>query len=179
MVEKYGKKTKELMIGELKDVFSENKGFILSSIDNIKASDMDKLRKKMRQSGTKYMVLKNRLCEIALKDAGIKEISGTSKEKKVLGIGLIKEDPVLVAKLMAEFSKKNKGFVIAQGYLEGQAMSSERVQTLAELPGREQLLSMVVRTMNAPVTSFVGVLSSIVKSLVYALNAVKEKKEQE
>ncbi len=106
MVEKIRKKTTELMIGELKDVFSENKGFILSSIDNIKASDMDKLRKKMRQSGTKYMVLKNRLAEIALKDAGIKEISGTSKEKKVLGIGLIKEDPVLVAKLMAEFSKK-------------------------------------------------------------------------
>jgi len=71
IAEKYGKKVRELMVKEMGQVFSQNKGFVLSSIENIKASDMDGFRKKMRQSGTKYMVIKNRLAKIALEEAGI------------------------------------------------------------------------------------------------------------
>ena len=179
MAEKYGKKTKKLMIDEMKEVFSENKGFIFSSINNIKASEIDKLRKKMRQSGSYYMVLKNRLAERALKDAGIESFSDKVNEKKVLGIGLIKKDPVQVAKLMAEFAKANKGFKLSEGYLEGQVLAAEKVKELSELPGREQLIAMVVNIINAPISGFVGVLGAINRSLVCVMNAIKEKKEKE
>jgi len=179
MAEKYGKKVKELMIREMKDVFSEKKGFVISSFENVKAAEMDTFRKKMRQSGSRYMVIKNRLARIALENAGISELHETMSEKKVLGIGIIEEDPVLVAKLMMEFSKKNKGFKVADGYLEGRPLAAKRIKELSELPGREQLIAMVVGTLNAPISNFVGVLSSVVKKILYVLNAVKEKKEKE
>ena len=99
------------------------------------------------------------------------------EERQNIGVGVIKEDPVKIAKLMMEFSKKNKNFKIANGYLEGNVITAEKVKELAQLPGREQLLAMVLSMMNAPITGFVGVLSSIVRSLCYALNAIKEKKE--
>jgi large subunit ribosomal protein L10 len=179
MAEKYGKKVRELMIREMKDVFSGKKGFVISSFENVKASEMDTFRKKMRQSGSRFMVIKNRLARIALKEAGISELNETMSEKKVLGIGIIEEDPVLVAKLMMEFSKKNKGFKVADGYLEKQPLAAERIKELSELPGREQLIAIVVGTLNAPISNFVGVLSSVVKKILYVLNAVKEKKEKE
>ena len=179
MVEKYGKKVRELMVKEIKDVLTENKGVIFSSVDRIKAADIDKLRKTMRQAGSRYLIVKNKLAQIALEEVKIDGLTDTVKEKKTLGIGIIKEDPVQIAKLLMEFAKKNKGFSVSNGYLDGRSMEAERVKALSELPGREQLLAMVVGMMNAPISSFVGVLSSVLRSVLYALNAVKEKKEKE
>jgi len=177
MTEKYGKKVKELMTGEMKKVFSENEGFIFSSIENIKATEMDKLRKKMRQSGSKYMVVKNRLAELALTEANLTELSDAVREHKILGVGVIEKDPVLIAKLLAEFAKENKGFNISKGYLDGRVLTKDEIKHLSELPGREQLLSMVLSMMNAPITGFACVLSAVVKSVLYALKAVSEKKQ--
>ena len=177
MAEKYGKKVKEKMIKEVKGIVSEEKGFVLSSIENIKASEIDVFRKKVRQSGSKYFVLKNRLANIALKEAGVDELATCVEEEKILGVGIIKEDPVQMAKLMAEFAKENKGFNISKGYLEGRVLDEARIKELAALPSREQLIATVVSMINAPISSFVGVLSGVLRSLVYALNAVKEKKE--
>ena len=179
MAEKYGKKTREMMIKELKDVFSGNKGFIFSSINNIKASQMDVLRKKMRRSGSKYMVIKNRLAKIALDEAGIEGFSDLLDEKDMLGVGVIQEDPVQITKLLMEFSKANSGFEVKKGYMEGNILASERVKELSKLPGREQLIAMVVGMMNSPINGFVGVLASVLRSLMYAIKAVKDKKEKE
>ncbi len=177
MAEKYGKKVKELMVKEITDAFKGNEGFIFSEFDNVKATEIDEFRKKMRQSGTKYFLLKKRIGRIALKEAELEEMADIFEERQNIGVGVIKEDPVKIAKLMMEFSKKNKNFKIANGYLEGNVITAEKVKELAQLPGREQLLAMVLSMMNAPITGFVGVLSSIVRSLCYALNAIKEKKE--
>jgi large subunit ribosomal protein L10 len=179
MAEKYGRKVRELMIKEMKDIFSEKKGFVISSIENVKASEIDELRKKMRQSGTRYVVIKNRLAKLALEEAGINELFDVVDQKKILGVGIIEEDSVQVAKLMMEFAKKNKGFEVSTGYLEGGLLAPERIKELSELPSRERLLAMVAGMMNAPVTNFVGILSSLLRNILYALNSIKEKKEKE
>lgn len=177
MAEKYGRKVKELMISTMRDKFSSDKGFLISSIENIKASDIDVLRKRIRQSGSSYMVIKNRLAKIALKEAGIDSLSDTFDENKIFGIGVVKDDPVQIAKILVEFSKKNGGFKISKGYLEGQVVEAQKVKQLSELPGREQLIAMILSRMNAPITNFVFVLTALLRNVVYALNAIKDKKE--
>jgi large subunit ribosomal protein L10 len=57
-------------------------------------------------------------------------------------------------------------------------LTSEKIKELSQLPGREQLIAMVLSAMNGPITGFVGVLSGVMRSVCYALNALKEKKEQ-
>ena len=179
MAVKYGRRVKELMVEEMKEVFSDSKGFVLSSIENIKASEIDSLRKSMRKSGSRYMVLKNRLAEIAFKEAGCDGISEAMKEKSIFGVGVITEDPVQIAKIMVEFSKKNKGFKVRNGYFEGTVLPSEKVKELSQLPGREQLIAMLLGVMNGPIRGFAGVLSATIRSVMHALNAIKDKKETE
>ncbi|MFQ5952847.1 MAG: 50S ribosomal protein L10 [Candidatus Omnitrophota bacterium] len=179
MAEKYGKKVKEVMIKEMKSVFSENPGFVFSSFERVKATEMDALRRKLKLSGSQYLVLKNRIGKIALKEAGLDEFSGLLEQKNSVGIGVIKDDPVKIAKVLIDFAKTNKGFKVANGYLEGQVITSEKIKELSQLPGREQLIAMVLSAMNAPIAGFVGVLSSLLRNLCNALNAVKEKKEKE
>ncbi|MGB2629969.1 MAG: 50S ribosomal protein L10 [Candidatus Omnitrophota bacterium] len=179
MAEKYGKKAKELMIKEMKEVFSGSEGFVLSSFEKVKATEMGVLRRKLKQSGSAYFVIKNRLGKIVLDEAGLSEFTGILEQKTAIGVGIIKEDPVKVAKVMADFAKANKGFEIASGYLEGRLLTPEKIKELSQLPGREQLIAMVLSALNGPVSGFVGVLSSILRSLCYAINSIKEKKEKE
>ncbi len=177
MAQKYGKKVRELMIKEMKDVFTSKKGFIFASVENVKASEIDGFRQKIHKAGSRYFVVKNRLADIAFKESGIEGFSDITESKKTLGIGVIDNDPVQISKIMTEFAKKNKGFNVGNGYLEGKALSEERVKELADLPSREQLIAMVVGMMNAPIAGFAGVLSSLLRSILYVLTAVKEKKE--
>jgi large subunit ribosomal protein L10 len=179
MVEKYGKKVKELMVKEIKEAFAETNGFVFSSFENVKATEMDSLRRKLRKSGSRYLVMKNRLATKALEEAGLNNLTGILEDKKQVGVGVINDDPVAIAKILIEFAKEKKGFEVANGYLEGQVLTPEKVKELSQMPSREQLLAMVVGTMKAPINGFVGVLSSVLRSLVYALNSLKEKKEQE
>jgi len=177
MDEKYGKKVRELMVKEMKDVFDEKKDFIFTNFENIKAKDFDDFRKKIKDVGTRYLIVKKRLGKIALESAGLSELSDVFEEKKNIGIMVVDKDPVVTAKLLMEFSKKNTGFAVSMGCLEGRVLSKEKIKELSNLPSREQLLAMVVRTMNAPISGFVGVLASVLRSICYVLNAYKDKKE--
>ncbi len=179
MSEKYGGKVRKLMVKETKETFTSSNGFIIASMENVKATEIDAFRKEIRQAGSKYFVIKNRLANIALEEAGIEGLTETVKQQSVLGVGVIQDDPVQIARMLVDFSKKKKGFNVAQGYLEGRVLSAERVKELAEMPSREQLIAMIVGMINAPISNFVGVLGSILSSLARVVNAIKEKKEKE
>ena len=59
----------------------------------------------------------------------------------------------------------------------GAVMSKEAVIALAKLPSREQLLAQVVGTVAAPLSGMVRVMNGNLSGLVYALSAIKDKKE--
>jgi large subunit ribosomal protein L10 len=80
---------------------------------------------------------------------------------------------------MVDFSKSSKGFTISKGYFEGKVLSEERIKELSEMPSREELIAKLVGTINAPVSNFVNLLATLIKNLMFALDAIKEKKEKE
>ena len=66
---------------------------------------------------------------------------------------------------------------IKGGIVEGRYIDENGVIALSKLPSREELIAKMLGSMNAPISNFVGVLSATLRSLLYALNAVKEQKE--
>jgi len=176
MAEKYGKKVRELMVKEMEDIFKTKKGVVFSSYDRINASKIDSFRRKVNGAGSRYFILKKRLSRIAMENAGLSELSGVLDERKNIGVAVIEDDPVVVAKILMDFAREDKNFFVSSGCLDGQIFGAEKVKELAELPGREQLLAMVVGAINAPISGFVGVLASVLRSLCNVLNAIKEEK---
>ncbi|KKW32601.1 MAG: 50S ribosomal protein L10, partial [Candidatus Uhrbacteria bacterium GW2011_GWA2_52_8d] len=86
------------------------------------------------------------------------------------------DDEVAAAKLIAEFAKDRETIQILGGILEGKFVGSDAIKQLATLPSREQLLAMLVRSLNAPISGFVHVLAGNLRSLVYVLNAIRAAK---
>ncbi|HPS20221.1 MAG TPA: 50S ribosomal protein L10 [Candidatus Omnitrophota bacterium] len=177
MAEKYGKKVREMMIKEMESLFSQKRSFIFSSFDGTKAKDIDAFRKKINKVGCRYMIVKKQLGKVALKKAGFEGLEDAFTAKKNVGVTLIEKDPVIVAKILTDYAKENEKFQVVNGCLEGQVLTSDKVKALASLPSREQLIAKALGSMNAPITNFVGVLAAVLRSVCYALNAVKDKKQ--
>ena len=90
------------------------------------------------------------------------------------------EDAVAPAKVLKEFIKESKtqALQIKAGLLNGQVIDVAAVEELASLPSREELLAKLLGSMQAPIVNTVNVLQGNIRNLVYALNAVREAKEQ-
>jgi len=87
------------------------------------------------------------------------------------------EDVVSPAKVLVEFSKKNEELEIKAGYLNGSVIDVDKVNSLAEIPPREELLAKVLAGMQAPISGLVNVLQGNIRGLVQVLNQIKAQKE--
>ena len=150
------------------------KSAVFLSISGFTMADADKLRAKGKEVGVTVGVAKKTLLARALKDAGY-EVDFSALSGSILtGIGL--NDEVSAAKLIADFAKGRDTLTIAGGILEGKMVDAASIKALAKLPTRQQLLGQLVGTLNAPISGFVNVLASTIRSLPNVLNAIKESK---
>lgn len=132
-----------------------------------------KLRKELREAGSDYMVVKNTLLRLALKDAGIDGLDHVLEGTTALAIS--KDDYVSSAKILAKFAETSKTFELKAGFVDGGVIDADGVKELASLPSKEVLVAKALGGLNAPITGFVTVLNGTIKGLVVALNAIAEK----
>lgn len=140
----------------------------------INVAQSDELRKRSREAGVDFVVAKNTLALRAANAAGVEKISEYLSGPTAIAFS---EDPVVSAKLMAEYADKVETFDLKGGLLEdGQLLDGQQVVALSRLPGREQLIAQVVGGISSPLTSFVTALNNTVQGFVIALGQVAEQK---
>ena len=166
---------KVAMIAALKETMKNAKGTVLTDYRGIKVAQDTKLRRKMREAGVQYSVIKNNMASIAAKEAGIEGLDDYLKGP--LAMVSSDKDPVAAAKLISEFIKENRIMEIKGGLVEGKVIDADGVKALANLPSREVLLARLLGSMQSPITGFVTVLQGNIRNLVYALDAVRQQKE--
>ena len=91
----------------------------------------------------------------------------------------ISSDPIAAAKVLSDFSKTNDKFLIKVGAMPNQVMSAADVSVLAMMPSRDELLSKLLGTMQAPIAKFVQTLNEVPTKFVRGVAAVRDLKEQE
>ncbi len=136
---------------------------------------MPELRRLLRTGGVDYQVVKNTLARIASQDTPVSAARDAFKGPVAIAIGY--KDPIMTAKKIIEFSKKNEKLKLTGGVIEGKLFSVNEVKTIADLPPREVLLSMMAGAFQAPLSKMAGALSATVSSFAYAISALRTKKE--
>jgi len=169
------KEQKQNIVSDLEQKIEKQKSMVFMDFKGIKVKTLAKLRETLKEQGSELKVAKKSLMEIALKNKNIeldtKKLDG--EVATVFGY----DDEITPSKLVYQFSKENTGAKILGGFLENKFYQMADVIRLAELPSKEQLLGMLVGTLNAPATNFVGVLSGNMRKLVCALSQIKDKKQ--
>ncbi len=166
---------KAAKVAEIKELLLNSKATILVDFCGLTVAQDTELRRKMREAGVHYNVVKNTLLRIAAQEAGIEGLE-PSLEKNT-AIAVAPEDPVAVAKIIVEFAKANKELKVKVGVLDGKIINADEIKALAALPPKEVLIAKVLGSMNAPITGFVNVLQGTIRNVVYALDAVRKSKE--
>lgn len=170
---------KQAVIASLKAQLSSAKGAVLVDYRGLTVAQDTKLRRKLREAGVNYHVVKNTLTNLAAKDAGIEGLEEYLSGTTALAISTT--DPVAPAKVLSDFQKEInktvKTFNIKAGILDGKVINAEGVKALAELPSREVLLAKLAGTMQAPISGLVSVMAGTIRKFVYAVDAVRQQKE--
>ena len=167
---------KSLAVKEIKQKLEACGSFVLANYIGLTVEEMNKLRNSLSENSVNFMVVKNRLFGITAKELGIKGL-----EKHLKGptaIALLGKDVAAGAKVLVDFNKKAGKLELKAGILNEKLMGPLEIKTLAELPSRNVLLGIVAGTIQAPITSFARVLNAKLSSVVYAINAIREKKSK-
>ena len=157
-------KQKEEEVKALASQIKEAKLVLLTDYRGINVTDVTNLRSTLRKTNSDYKVIKNNITRRALAECGLEGLDEALLGPTAVIIG--KEDYLEPAKAIYEYTKKNEFYKIKGGIVEGKVMTAEEIITLAKLPSREALLSMLA-----------GALLGNISKLAVALEQVRLQKE--
>ena len=166
---------KKAVVEEIAAQVALAKGIVLAEFRGLEVGNMTELRRRARGSGVYLRVLKNTLARRAVKDTPFAQLADQMVGPLVYGIS---SDPVATAKVMNEFAKGNDKFVIRAGAMPNAVISAKEVAALASLPSRDELISRLMATMQAPIAQFVRTLNEVPSKFVRTLAAVRDAKEK-
>jgi len=165
---------KQAVVAEVSAQLAKAQAVILAENRGLPVRDMTELRRKARGSGVYLRVLKNTLARRAVADTPFKGLSDKMVGPLAYGIS---SDPVAAAKVLHEFARDNEKFVIRAGAMPNVVMTAREVADLAKLPGRQELLTKLVATMQAPIAKFVRTLNEVPGKFARTLAAVRDQKQ--
>jgi large subunit ribosomal protein L10 len=168
---------KEVTVKEVQQKLERSKAVVLADYRGLNVQEVTELRKRLREAGVEYRVIKNTMTSRAAKAAKLEGLDRYLSGPTAIAFGY--NDVVTPAKILADFAKDHKKLELKGGILEGRVIDFEMVKSLAQLPSREVLLGQLAGMLQAPMRGLVTVLSGPLRNLAYAVEAIRKQKAGE
>jgi large subunit ribosomal protein L10 len=169
------KAEKQQVIEELTQTFRENSGILLMDFTGLNVADVTELRRKIRESGSHYRVIKNTLALRAAVETTTKGLEPFLEGPTAMAY--TSADPVALAKLLSDFARTHPQIKFKGGVLESSVLSAEQAVSLADMPSRPELLAKLLFLLNAPLMRLATALQSPVRNLMSVLKQLETKKQ--
>ena len=163
---------KQDAIAELNGVFKTSNVVVVAHYSGLTVSQMQQLRKQMRQAGAKVKVAKNRLAKIALEGTDAAVIVPLLKGPTLIAYS---DDPVAAPKAATDFAKGHEKFVILGGAMGKTALDPNAVKALAALPSLDELRAKIVGLIQAPATKIAQIVSAPAAKVARVVQAYASK----
>ena len=152
--------SKKAIVDALADKLQNASSAVFVDYKGITVAQDTELRKKFREAGVEYSVVKNTLTRLATNKVGYHEfdemLNGTTAMASTTG------DPIAPARIVCEFAKKNKNVLsIKGGLVEGSVLPVEQLKGFGELASKDALVAQVLGTFLAPISSLACVIDQI------------------
>lgn len=160
------------MVDELVKKHEKQKNFVLVNAAGMTSNQAVELRRDLREAKAKLTVLKNSVAHHAFEKMGLKDLQKHLTGMNALVTG---SDPVVLAKKLTAFREKTEKAQVRGASVEGKALTPADVAAMSKLPGREELLSILLGTIQAPAQQMVNVLQESVRQVLNVLSAYEAK----
>ena len=165
---------KKAVVAEVSAQVANAQAIIVAEYRGLEVGNITTLRANARKEGVYLRVLKNTLVRRAVDGTPFEGLKGQMIGPLIYGIS---KDPVSAAKVLHDFAKSNDKLVIKGGAMANYVMDANGVKALATMPSREELLSKLLGTMQAPIAQFVRTLNEVPTKFVRGLAAVRDQKQ--
>lgn len=165
---------KENVVKELKEDFDKNNSFYLVNFMNMSVPQSFELRKTLREHSYSFKVIKNRIALRALKEEFPEELRNYFQGPTAIAFGA--DEPVRLARVIREFSARNKVLKVKAGLVDGKFVSEDRFDEIANLGSREELIAKIGYLMSYPLTKFFRMCQAPLNNMSILLSQLKTKK---
>jgi large subunit ribosomal protein L10 len=166
---------KKQIAEDLHGRFKKSKLVILTDFKGLDVASVSDLRRKLKEAGVEYKVVKNTLMARASQDTPVAVMADHFKGPGAVAISY--QDPVAPAKILTKFADDSKKLEIRAAVLNGKLIDANGVKALSALPSREVLLGQLLSVMVGVPTSAVRVLAGVPRALVNVLSALKDQRQ--
>jgi large subunit ribosomal protein L10 len=167
---------KQKDLDALAEQFKQANAAILVSFRNMTVAKDQELRRQLREAGVSYSVVKNTLARKAAAGTPLEQMA--DHFKGVTAVAISTTDPVGLSKAITKFNKANPDiFSFKVGLVEGKVVELKEVESIANLPSREELLSKVLFLVNCQAQRLVTVLQAVPRNLAVVMEQVRAQKE--
>ena len=165
---------KQSLIDDLHSEFGKSPHAILVDFRGLSVPAATEFRRKVRQSGSRYRVVKNSLALRAVKDTPLERLA--TKFENTTGVAYTGADPVALAKVLVDFAKEHPQLVVKGAVVSGsQMLDAAGVKALSTMPSLPELRSRLLGLFSASATKLVRLLNAPASKLVRVLMAKQEK----
>ena len=140
---------KQAIIDEISDKVKSSASVVLFEYHGLTVAETNELRRKLRETGSDFKVYKNTLAMRALND--LKIDLGELDGPKAMAFGT---DAVAPIKVLSDYAKKHPALELKVGYVDGEKADEEMLKSLAAIPSREGLLTMLASGLIEHVKNF-------------------------
>lgn len=162
-------------ISEFTEGIGQATNAFLIEFKGITVPQVTELRKQVRETGSTYVVVKNTLALIAVKDSPLTQLKDAFSGPTAVAYNMT--DAVALAKALTKFAKDVPAVHFKGALLNGQIVPATEIQNIANLPTRQELVSKLLFLLQSPMRGLVTVLQANIRNLAVVLAQIAKQKE--
>jgi len=166
------KERKREFVAQYTELLTQSQAVVITTYTGLSVPAMEELRGKIREAGGKFMVAKNTLLKIALREVGFPIPEEALRGSTAVAFAM--EDPPAVAKAIVDFAKDYEQVQIKVGFLGQELMTAEQVKRLATLPPLPVMRAQLLGTIMAPASQLARLLAEPARQVAAVIKAHAE-----
>jgi len=171
------RETKQKDLAALTESLAASKSAMVVSFTKLTVTKDQEFRRSLREAGASYQVVKNTLARIAVKGTQFEET--TEHLKGVTAIAWTENDPVVLSKAISKFMKDNADiYTFKTGVVDGKLVDFKQLNTIANLPSKDELISQLLFVLNAQAQRIVTVINAVPRDLAVVIKQIGEKEDR-
>ena len=161
-------------VATLERDLAKSQNAILFGFAGLKVTEVTELRRQVRATKSKYLVVKNTLALRATRGTPLEAVAEHFRGPTAVAYN--QDNPVALARVLTAFAKANPNLVFKGAVVEGRPVEARQIQSIAELPSREELIGKILFLIQSPVRRLVTVLGGPVRNLAVVMQQIAETK---
>jgi large subunit ribosomal protein L10 len=161
-------------ISELGEGIGQATNAFVIAFKGITVPQVTELRRQVRDTDSTYIVVKNTLALIAVKDSPL--IALKDQFSGPTAVAFNRTDAVALAKALTKFAKDVPAITFKGAMLNGQIVGADQIQAIANLPSRNELISKLLFLMQAPIRSLAIVLNANIRNIAVVLSEIAKQR---